>query len=125
MSHPQYRDAVSVICFIIQCLYTETVSLSPHAQQGTDDHFMSALFAAGAAGDLQDQGKRNYAGAECWELLNMRNVSSCKRHDDCMSDPNGCYAISFQSQFQFGDWPNAPFVTPIHEAQKKVDYIGL
>jgi hypothetical protein len=36
---------------------------------------MSALFAAGAAGDLKDAGKRNYAGAECWELLNMRNVS--------------------------------------------------
>lgn len=52
MSHPQYRDA-----------------------QGTDDHFMSALFIAGAAGDLKDKGTRNYAGAECWELLNMRNVS--------------------------------------------------
>lgn len=53
MQHPQFRDA-----------------------QGTDDHFMSALFAAGAAGDNEDSGKRNYAGAECWELLNMRNVGS-------------------------------------------------
>jgi hypothetical protein len=50
-------------------------------QQGTDDHFMSALFAAGAAGDLEDQGKRNYAGAECWELLNMRNVSVMRRRN--------------------------------------------
>jgi hypothetical protein len=48
-------------------------------QQGTDDHFMSALFAAGAAGDSKDAGKRNYAGAECWELLNMRNVSQALR----------------------------------------------
>lgn len=36
---------------------------------------MSALFIAGAAGDEADAGIRNYAGAECWELLNMRNVS--------------------------------------------------
>lgn len=36
---------------------------------------MSALFIAGAAGDEADVGVRNYAGAECWELLNMRNVS--------------------------------------------------
>ncbi|GFZ47203.1 hypothetical protein JCM24511_04946 [Saitozyma sp. JCM 24511] len=51
MTHPQYRDA-----------------------QGTDDHFMSACFIAGAAGDLDDAGKPNYAGAENWELLNMRNT---------------------------------------------------
>lgn len=36
---------------------------------------MAALFAAGAAGDVEDEGHKNYAGAECWELLNMRNVS--------------------------------------------------
>jgi hypothetical protein len=36
---------------------------------------MAALFAAGAAGCAEDSGKKNYAGAECWELLNMRNVS--------------------------------------------------
>jgi hypothetical protein len=46
-----------------------------YSQQGTDDHFMAALFAAGAAGCAEDSGKKNYAGAECWELLNMRNVS--------------------------------------------------
>lgn len=55
MSHPQYRDA-----------------------QGTDDHFMSALFIAGAAGDIEDKDKMNYAGAECWELLNMRNVRQAR-----------------------------------------------
>lgn len=52
MQHPLYRDA-----------------------QGTDDHFMSALFCVGAAGSVEDEGKKNYAGAETWELLNMRNVS--------------------------------------------------
>ena len=45
------------------------------SQQGTDDHFMSALFIVGAAGAVEDTGKPNYAGAETWELLNMRNVS--------------------------------------------------
>jgi hypothetical protein len=36
---------------------------------------MSALFIVGAAGAIEDTGKKNYAGAETWELLNMRNVS--------------------------------------------------
>jgi hypothetical protein len=36
---------------------------------------MPACFIAGAAGDLQDAGRSNHAGAENWELLNMRNVS--------------------------------------------------
>ncbi|KAG7530444.1 hypothetical protein FFLO_05043 [Filobasidium floriforme] len=72
MTHPLYRDA-----------------------QGTDDHFMSALFIAGAAGDEADAGIRNYAGAECWELLNMRN-----------------------SQFQFGSWPSEPHVTPVYQENR-------
>nr|XP_031860292.1 uncharacterized protein CI109_004176 [Kwoniella shandongensis]KAA5527364.1 hypothetical protein CI109_004176 [Kwoniella shandongensis] len=76
MSHPQYRDA-----------------------QGTDDHFMSALFIAGATGELEDSGNRNYAGAECWELLNMRN-----------------------SQFQFGDWPQEPHVTPILQSMREASF---
>ncbi|WWC64313.1 uncharacterized protein I303_106923 [Kwoniella dejecticola CBS 10117] len=75
MSHPQYRDA-----------------------QGTDDHFMSALFIAGAAGALEDRGTKNYAGSECWELINMRN-----------------------SQFQFGDWPHEPRVTPVLKSMKDVE----
>ncbi|GHJ83651.1 hypothetical protein NliqN6_0053 [Naganishia liquefaciens] len=75
MQHPQYRDA-----------------------QGTDDHFMSALFAVGAAGSVEDTGKPNYAGAETWELLNMRN-----------------------SQFQFGDWPQEPHVTPINAASAMIE----
>jgi hypothetical protein len=39
---------------------------------------MAALFSAGAAGDVEDEGHKNYAGAECWELLNMRNVSTSR-----------------------------------------------
>jgi len=75
MQHPQYRDAVSPSLNerIIQVL------TKSRSQQGTDDHFMSALFAAGAAGSPEDSGKKNYAGAECWELLNMRNVSTHTR----------------------------------------------
>lgn len=44
MQHPQFRDA-----------------------HGTDDHFMPAIFIAGAAGTVEDQGKPNFDGAECWE----------------------------------------------------------
>jgi hypothetical protein len=73
MQHPQYRDAVSTR--LAEMINKMLTTLS-HSQQGTDDHFMSALFAAGAAGSPEDSGKKNYAGAECWELLNMRNVST-------------------------------------------------
>ena len=51
MKHPQYRDA--------------------HA---TDDHFMSACFVAGAAGDFEDEGEEcGKLAAEDWELTNMCN----------------------------------------------------
>lgn len=50
MKHPYYRDA--------------------HA---TDDHFMPACFAAGAASRPQDKGSKNIMGAETWELVNMCN----------------------------------------------------
>lgn len=46
MKHPQYRDA--------------------HA---TDDHFMSAMFVAGAAGDAEDEGSVGELKAEDWELV--------------------------------------------------------
>lgn len=59
MKHPEYRDA--------------------HA---TDDHFMSAMFVAGAAGDFEDEGAPAVLGAETWELTNMCN-----------------------SQFTIGMWP--------------------
>jgi hypothetical protein len=49
MKHPQFRDA-----------------------HGTDDHFMSACFVAGAAGDWEDEEEeRGRLGAESWELTNM------------------------------------------------------
>lgn len=50
MKHPQYRDA--------------------HA---TDDHFMAAMFVAGAAGDEEDSGVCGKLYAETWELTNMCN----------------------------------------------------
>lgn len=59
MKHPQYRDA-----------------------HGTDDHFMSAMFVAGAAGDEEDEGVYGELKAETWELRNMCN-----------------------SQFTIGKWP--------------------
>ena len=39
-----------------------------------DDHFMSALFCAGAAGAKEDEGTKNTMKAECWELVNMCNT---------------------------------------------------
>ncbi|KAK4119834.1 LigB subunit of an aromatic-ring-opening dioxygenase LigAB [Parathielavia appendiculata] len=62
MKHPLYRDA--------------------HA---TDDHFMAALFVAGAVGDEEDEGVRGELAAETWELTNMCN-----------------------SQFVWGRWPRMP-----------------
>lgn len=59
MKHPLYRDA--------------------HA---TDDHFIPAMFVAGAAGDEEDEGVYGSLEAETWELTNMCN-----------------------SQFTFGQWP--------------------
>ncbi|TPX16348.1 uncharacterized protein E0L32_003997 [Thyridium curvatum] len=59
MKHPLYRDA--------------------HA---TDDHFMAAMFVAGAAGDEEDRGVYAELKAEDWELTNMCN-----------------------SQFTIGAWP--------------------
>ncbi|KIV92423.1 hypothetical protein PV10_03723 [Exophiala mesophila] len=50
MQHPAYRSA-----------------------QATDDHWMPALFAAGAAGDWEDEKFSNILGAETWELVNMCN----------------------------------------------------
>jgi aromatic ring-opening dioxygenase catalytic subunit (LigB family) len=58
MKHPRYREA-----------------------HGTGNHFMAALFVAGAAGDVRDVETRNVMKAECWELGNMCNT-----------------------QFQFGEW---------------------
>ncbi|KAK5468791.1 hypothetical protein LTR20_003137 [Exophiala xenobiotica] len=50
MQHPAYREA-----------------------QATDDHWMPALFAAGAAGDFEDESEPNVLAAETWELRNMCN----------------------------------------------------
>ena len=50
MKHPQFRDA-----------------------HGTDDHFMSALFVAGAVGSEDDRGTFGRLQAEDWELTNMCN----------------------------------------------------
>ncbi|KAF1984855.1 aromatic ring-opening dioxygenase family protein [Aulographum hederae CBS 113979] len=50
MKHPLYRDA-----------------------HGTDDHFMSAMFVAGACGDEEDAGVEGVLGAETWELSHMCN----------------------------------------------------
>lgn len=65
MKHPLYRDA-----------------------HGTDDHFMAALFVAGAAGDEEDEGVFGKLEAETWELTNMCN-----------------------SQYSFGAWPKMSTVS--------------
>jgi aromatic ring-opening dioxygenase catalytic subunit (LigB family) len=50
MRHPRYRDA-----------------------HGTEEHWIPALFCAGAAGTYEDVGSVNVLGAETWELSNMCN----------------------------------------------------
>ncbi|OQV05160.1 hypothetical protein CLAIMM_09944 [Cladophialophora immunda] len=50
MKHPQYRAA-----------------------QATDDHWMPAMFCAGAAGHFDDVNTKNLLAAETWELTNMCN----------------------------------------------------
>lgn len=92
MAHPQFRDA-----------------------QGTDDHYMAALFVAGAAGALEDEGHANYAGAENYELQSMRNVSFV-----VVTVGGFTQLTCFQSQFQFGDWPQAPHVTPVRAGMWEV-----
>jgi len=49
MKHPQYRQA-----------------------HGTDDHFMSAMFVAGAAGGIEDEGVSGRLMAEDWELVSRK-----------------------------------------------------
>lgn len=53
MKHPEYRNA--------------------HA---TDDHFMAAMFVAGAAGDFEDEGSLVVLGVETWELTTCAIRSS-------------------------------------------------
>lgn len=36
---------------------------------GTDDHYVSACFVAGAIGDAEDRGTKASLGAEAWELV--------------------------------------------------------
>jgi aromatic ring-opening dioxygenase catalytic subunit (LigB family) len=75
MQHPAYREA-----------------------QATDDHWMPALFAAGAAGDWEDQGP-NVLAAETWELVNMCN-----------------------SQFTLGTWKTNAGDKAIPEESEKVPH---
>ncbi|KAL2783283.1 Extradiol ring-cleavage dioxygenase, class III enzyme, subunit B [Aspergillus keveii] len=59
MKHPYFRDA-----------------------HGTDEHYVSACFAAGAVGELEDRGTNAVLGAEVWELR-----SQCEQ------------------QYMIGQWP--------------------
>ncbi|KAG7432514.1 PKS-NRPS hybrid synthetase [Fusarium oxysporum f. sp. raphani] len=69
MKHPLYRDA--------------------HA---TDDHFMSALFVAGAIGDEEDEGVYGELKAETWELTNM-----CNSDEDTLSNLFASYPQTFST----------------------------
>ena len=67
MKHPQYRAA-----------------------QATDDHFMPAMFCAGAAGDWEDVHTVNVLAAETWELVNMCNSQfTFGRYSDTVSSAAG------------------------------------
>lgn len=51
MKHPYFRDA-----------------------HGTDEHYISACFVAGAAGDPEDKGTKVEFGAETWELVRNATI---------------------------------------------------
>lgn len=78
MRHPLFRDA-----------------------HGTDDHYAPVLFAAGAAGDQDDEGTKNTSPAEVWELEQMCNVSA---PPSCAVDVGADKHGRVQTQFQFGEW---------------------
>lgn len=48
MKHPYFRDA-----------------------HGTDEHYIPALFVAGAIGEEEDEAAQGVLGAECWELVSL------------------------------------------------------
>ena len=63
MRHPQYRLAHGT---------GQSVSTSAGLSlmdMRIDDHYAPLLFVAGAAGDDADTNTKNYAKAECWELI--------------------------------------------------------
>jgi aromatic ring-opening dioxygenase catalytic subunit (LigB family) len=77
MKHPQYREA--------------------HA---SDDHFMSAMFVAGAVGDAEDEGSYGKLMAEDWELVSLIQIKIPLETDFLQT--NMC-----NSQYTFGTWVTA------------------
>jgi aromatic ring-opening dioxygenase catalytic subunit (LigB family) len=65
MKHPYFRDA-----------------------HGTDEHYVSACFAAGAVGELEDEGTKTVLGAEVWELVRAASTSNLLRADLVSSAPS-------------------------------------
>jgi aromatic ring-opening dioxygenase catalytic subunit (LigB family) len=53
MKHPEFRNA-----------------------HGTDEHFIPAVFVAGAAGDVEDDGVYGHLAAEDWELVSLRDCTA-------------------------------------------------
>lgn len=76
MKHPQYRDA--------------------HA---TDDHFMAAMFVAGAAGDEEDEGSVGELKAEDWELASLCQHRFVREDKLTCMQTNMC-----NSQYTFGSY---------------------
>lgn len=65
MKHPYFRDA-----------------------HGTDEHYVSACFAAGAAGELDDEGTETVLGAEVWELVRAASTLYSLRANSVYSAPS-------------------------------------
>jgi aromatic ring-opening dioxygenase catalytic subunit (LigB family) len=76
MKHPQYREA--------------------HA---SDDHFMSAMFVAGAAGDGEDEGSTGVLKAEDWELVSYCHRLFVENEKLTYEKTNMC-----NSQYTFGSY---------------------
>lgn len=65
MKHPYFRDA-----------------------HGTDEHYVSACFAAGAVGELEDEGTETVLGAEVWELVRAASTLNSLRANSVYSAPS-------------------------------------
>jgi aromatic ring-opening dioxygenase catalytic subunit (LigB family) len=79
MKHPYFRDA-----------------------HGTDEHYVSACFEAGAIGEVEDRGAKGVLGAEVWELVSLLRTELHEHRLIKDEQRSQC-----ESQFSIGSWKAA------------------
>jgi aromatic ring-opening dioxygenase catalytic subunit (LigB family) len=78
MKHPYFRDA-----------------------HGTDEHYVSACFVAGAIGEPEDRGAKGVLGAEVWELVCLSYTSPRRSAKNVM---NSEASANLNSPSEHGRW---------------------